>query len=91
MQHPVSELIKDPKTGQILKLSELYQGRIVEVTMEELRGYDMHPQSGSMKLVDGTIVSLVDLILILATSGGGDGSGLIYCNNILDKPSTFTP
>lgn len=52
-QYPISELIKDPKDGRILKLSELYKGNVVEVTIEELRKYDMCPQSGTMKLVSG--------------------------------------
>ena len=73
IMYPISELIKDPKTGQILKLSELYKGNVVEVTYEELSNYDMHPQSGTMKLVSGEVVSLVDLILTITTSGG-DGS-----------------
>ncbi|AUN14685.1 hypothetical protein [Paraclostridium sordellii] len=90
-EYPISELIKDPKTGKILKLSELYQGNVVEATYEELAQYDMRPQSGTMKLVSGEVVSLVDLILTLATSGGGDGSGLVHWNDILGKPSTFTP
>lgn len=91
IQYPVSELIKDPKTGKILKLSELYNGNVVEATYEELAQYDMRPQSGTMKLVSGEVVSLVDLILTLVPSGEGDGSGSVHWNNILGKPSTFTP
>mgnify|MGYP004482119475 CR=1 FL=1 len=90
-QYPISELIKDLKTGKILKLSELYNGNVVEATYEELAQYDMRPQSGTMKLVSGEVVSLVECILTLATSGGGYGSGSVHWNNILGKPSTFTP
>lgn len=86
-----SELMKDPKTGKTLKLSELFNGNEVEVTYEELSKYDMLAQSGLMKTVEGKYISIPQIILTLATSGGGDGSGSVHWNNILGKPSTFTP
>ena len=55
--HPKSDAIYDPKTGEILKYSELLKGN--KVVMPS--GYSMHPQSGTLLAYDGTALD----------SGGG--------------------
>ena len=62
--HPKSDAIYDPKTGEILKYSELLKGN--KVVMPS--GYSMHPQSGTLLAYDGTELDLVELLL---GSGGG--------------------
>lgn len=62
--HPKSDAIYDPKTGEILKYSELLKGN--KVVMPS--GYSMHPQSGTLLAHDGTELDLVELLL---GSGGG--------------------
>ena len=62
--HPKSDAIYDPKTGGILKYSELLKGN--KVVMPS--GYSMHPQSGTLLAHDGTELDLVELLL---GSGGG--------------------
>lgn len=87
-QYSMSGLIKDPKTNKVLKVAELYKGRKVEVTEQELANYDMRPQSGTIKDVNGNIISLVDLILASASNGGG---GVVTWDSIVDKPTEFPP
>ena len=48
--HPKSDAIYDPKTGEILKYSELLKGN--KDVMPS--GYPMHPQSGTLLAYDGT-------------------------------------
>ena len=62
--HPKSDAIYDPKTGEILKYSELLKGN--KVVMPS--GYSMHPQPGTLLAHDGTELDLVELLL---GSGGG--------------------
>lgn len=69
-----SELMKDPKTGKILKLSELYMGNEVEVTPEELAKYDRVAHSGLMKTVDGRYISIPQMML----DGGNAGTVKSY-------------
>ena len=57
--HPKSDAIYDPKTGEILKYSELLKGN--KVVMPS--GYSMHPQSGTLLAHDGTELDLVELLL----------------------------
>lgn len=57
--HPKSDAIYDPKTGEILKYSELLKGN--KVVMPS--GYSMHPQSGTLLAYDGTELDLVELLL----------------------------
>ena len=63
--HPKSDAIYDPKTGGILKYSELLKGN--KVVMPS--GYSMHPQSGTLLAHDGTELDLVELLL---GSGGSN-------------------
>lgn len=63
--HPKSDAIYDPKTGEILKYSELLKGN--KVVMPS--GYSMHPQSGTLLAHDGTELDLVELLL---GSGGSN-------------------
>lgn len=69
--HPQSDLIKNPANGKTYVYSELFKGNMVEVNPRNLIKYDMHPQSGAIKTMDGTVVNLVDLIYGMATKGGG--------------------
>ena len=62
--HPKCDAIYDPKTGEILKYSELLKGN--KVVMPS--GYSMHPQPGTLLAYDGTELDLVELLL---GSGGG--------------------
>lgn len=59
----VSNLIKCPKTGDILIYTDLLKGIRTLATNEQIKNHHMHPQSGLIKDVDGGIISIVDLLL----------------------------
>ena len=67
--HPKSDAIYDPKTGEILKYSELLKGN--KVVMPS--GYSMHPQAGTLLAYDGTELDLVELLL---GSGGSSPNAM---------------
>ena len=71
--HPKSDAIYDPKTGEILKYSELLKGN--KGVMPS--GYSMHPQSGTLLAHDGTELDLVELLL---GSGGSSPGSVVSVN-----------
>ena len=48
-------------TGKIYKITDLLNGEKIPLTEEDLRNYDMYPQSGVYKDIDGSLVDIAEI------------------------------
>ena len=56
-----SSILVKSITGQIYKITDLLNGKKIPLTEEDLRNYDMYPQSGVYKDIDGSLVDIAEI------------------------------
>ncbi|MGL4850920.1 MAG: hypothetical protein ACRC28_18695 [Clostridium sp.] len=68
---PSTNVMQDVN-GKYYKIDQLWLGKRVEVSPQELDDYCYAPQSGIVRDTDGRVINLVELIMKRAEIGPGD-------------------
>lgn len=58
MQH--SSILVKSITGKIYRITDLLNGKKIPLTEEDLKNYDMYPQSGIYKDLDGSLIDIAE-------------------------------